>query len=55
MGRCQGGLCTARCMDILSERLRIPMHEVTKRGGGSWIAVPMDDGNPQRADGAQES
>lgn len=41
MGRCQGGFCTARCMDILSERLRVPLTSVTKRGGDSWIALPM--------------
>ncbi len=41
MGRCQGGFCATRCMDILSERLRIPLEEVTKRGGGSWLVAPM--------------
>jgi glycerol-3-phosphate dehydrogenase len=43
MGRCQGGFCTPRCMEILSTRLGVPLHEVTKRGGGSWIARPMED------------
>ncbi len=41
MGRCQGGFCTTRCMDILSRRLMIPMHQVTKRGGDSWIVTEM--------------
>ncbi len=43
MGRCQGGFCTSRCMDILSARLSIPITEVTKRGAGTEICVPMDD------------
>jgi glycerol-3-phosphate dehydrogenase len=41
MGRCQGGFCTSRCMEILARRLSIPIHEVTKRGGKSWIVRPM--------------
>jgi len=43
MGRCQGGFCTSRIVTILSERLGIPPEQVTKRGGGSWILLPMDD------------
>lgn len=43
MGRCQGGFCTSRCMEILSKRLAIPLTEVTKRGGDSWIARPMEE------------
>lgn len=42
MGRCQGGFCTSRCMEILSRRLEIPITSVTKRGGGSWMVQPMD-------------
>ncbi|MFH1726187.1 MAG: NAD(P)/FAD-dependent oxidoreductase [Elusimicrobiota bacterium] len=42
-GRCQGGFCTTRCMDILAERLGRPLHEVTKRGEGSWIVTEMPD------------
>lgn len=41
MGRCQGGFCTTRCMDILSKRLNIPFSDVTKRGGDSWIVTKM--------------
>ena len=44
MGRCQGGFCSSRCMEILSRRLDKPIHEITKRGAGSWIARPMEDG-----------
>lgn len=43
MGRCQGGFCTSRSMEILAARLGKPLHEVTKRGGGSWIAAPLPD------------
>ncbi len=43
MGRCQGGFCTSRVMDILSKRLNIPLTEVTKRGGESWIIGPMEN------------
>ncbi|HEY3452435.1 MAG TPA: NAD(P)/FAD-dependent oxidoreductase [Myxococcales bacterium] len=43
MGRCQGGFCSSRCMEILSKRLQIPITEVTKRGGDSWLVRPMED------------
>jgi glycerol-3-phosphate dehydrogenase len=41
MGRCQGGFCTTRCMDILSQRLNVPFERVTKRGGDSWVVAEM--------------
>ncbi len=44
MGRCQGGFCTPRIMEMLAEKLDIPLHEVTKRGGGSWLVIPMESG-----------
>lgn len=44
MGRCQGGFCTWRCMELLSQELGLPMTEITKRGGGSWILRPREDG-----------
>ena len=37
MGRCQGGFCTPRVVEILSRELGIPFEEVTKKGGNSWI------------------
>lgn len=37
MGRCQGGFCTWRCMELLARSLGVPMTAVTKRGGDSWI------------------
>lgn len=35
MGRCQGGFCTPRVVEILARELGIPMEEVTKKGGAS--------------------
>ena len=32
MGRCQGGFCRPRVMEILSRELKVPFEEVTKRG-----------------------
>lgn len=56
MGRCQGGFCTTRCMELLSRELGIPMTAITKRGGGSWIVtgrpVPVGD---QGAEGEMSS
>ena len=39
MGRCQGGFCSPRVAEILSEELHIPMTEVTKCGGESRLLV----------------
>lgn len=35
MGRCQGGFCAPRVMEILSRELGIPLEEITKSGGES--------------------
>lgn len=37
MGRCQGGFCSTRVMQILQEELGISPFEVTKQGGNSHI------------------
>lgn len=37
MGRCQGGFCGPRVMEILSRELNVPMTELTKFGGGSRL------------------
>ena len=37
MGRCQGGFCSPRVMDILARELNIPMTELTKFGGESKL------------------
>ena len=39
MGRCQGGFCSPRVMDILVRELGISMEEVTKCGGDSAIVI----------------
>ena len=37
MGRCQGGFCYPKVMEILSRELGIPMEKITKKGYGSEI------------------
>lgn len=39
MGRCQGGFCSTRVMEIISEELGVPMREIRKGAGHSEIAV----------------
>jgi glycerol-3-phosphate dehydrogenase len=39
MGRCQGGFCAPRVMEILSRELGIPMDSITKKGGQSLMLV----------------
>jgi glycerol-3-phosphate dehydrogenase len=39
MGRCQGGFCSPRVMDLLSRELGIPLEEVTKSGGASKVVL----------------
>ena len=39
MGRCQGGFCSPRVIEIIARELGIPMNEVTKAGGNSKIIV----------------
>jgi len=41
MGRCQGGFCTARCLELLSQRLERPLAAITKRGGDSWMVTGL--------------
>jgi len=43
MGRCQGGFCTPRCMELLARELNVPFTAVTKRGSGSWIVCGRTD------------
>lgn len=45
MGRCQGGFCTSRCMQILAEVSGDDITTVTKRGGDSWLVMDRDDLN----------
>ena len=45
MGRCQGGFCSPRVMEILSEELGVDLMQVTKSGGGSRVLVGrIEDG-----------
>lgn len=37
MGRCQGGFCTSRVLEIMAEELGVSPLELTKKGGGSYI------------------
>ena len=37
MGRCQGGFCSFRVMEIIHRETGMSYDEITKRGGGSWI------------------
>lgn len=37
MGRCQGGFCSPAVVRILAEELGIPMEQVTKSGGESYL------------------
>ena len=37
MGRCQGGFCSFRVMEILHRETGMEYDEITKRGGGSYM------------------
>jgi len=39
MGRCQGGFCGPKVLEILSRELNLPPNEITKFGGGSKILM----------------
>ena len=39
MGRCQGGFCSPRVMEIISREAGIPMEELTKFGGNSRMVA----------------
>ena len=39
MGRCQGGFCSPRVMEILSRELGLPLDSITKSGGDSHIVL----------------
>ncbi len=45
MGRCQGGFCSPRVLEILSRELGVPMGEVTKSGGNSRLIVGVNKDN----------
>ena len=39
MGRCQGGFCSPRVVEILAEELNLPMTSICKGGPGSELLV----------------
>ena len=39
MGRCQGGFCGPYIMELLAKEQNIPMEQVTKCGGNSYMVV----------------
>lgn len=39
MGRCQGGFCSPRVMELIAGELGVPLEEVTKKGPGSHVAA----------------
>ena len=45
MGRCQGGFCSPRVLEILSRELGVPMAEITKAGGDSRLIVGVNKDN----------
>jgi glycerol-3-phosphate dehydrogenase len=43
MGRCQGAFCSWRCMTLIARETGLPLHRITKRGGGSWLVRQRPD------------
>lgn len=39
MGRCQGGFCTPRIVELLAQEQNIPIERVTKSGNGTYLNV----------------
>ena len=39
MGRCQGGFCTPRVMEIIAREAEIPEEAITKSGGNSYMVA----------------
>ncbi|KAJ6252833.1 glycerol-3-phosphate dehydrogenase [Anaeramoeba flamelloides] len=48
MGKCQGGFCSSRIMELLSYRMNVPLETISKFGEGSNILVPEWD-DPRRS------
>jgi glycerol-3-phosphate dehydrogenase len=53
MGRCQGGFCTYRIMQIISRETGVPLERITKHGPGSELVVGrIGAGQPAGATGS---
>lgn len=39
MGRCQGSFCTPKIIDIIHRELKIPIANITKKGGNSFLVT----------------
>jgi glycerol-3-phosphate dehydrogenase len=37
MGRCQGGFCSGKVIEIINRETGLPVEEISKRGKGSWL------------------
>jgi glycerol-3-phosphate dehydrogenase len=38
-GRCHGGFCLPRIMEIIADERELPLTRITKKGGSSWITA----------------
>ncbi len=47
MGRCQGGFCSPRIVELLAREQGIPIERVTKSGGGSYLNICRTKGGGQ--------
>ncbi len=43
-GRCHGGFCLSRVVEIISGELKIPITGVTRNGAGSWLLMERKEG-----------
>ena len=39
MGRCQGGFCGPYVMELLAREMNVPMEQITKNGGDSYMVI----------------
>jgi len=49
MGRCHGGFCTPRVMEILARETKTPLWAVTKKGPGSELCIGPTKAGPTKA------
>lgn len=46
MGRCQGGFCAPRLVELLSDALGIPATRILQEGAGTWLLAGETKGGP---------